>query len=137
MKTSQTGGFAVFGALVLAMASMAAPLHADTTSNPAGVQMLGLVGQPQVVFNATIPYMWVTFANQSPSQVNGSVYVALHNGLGQTVAIASSPILAAAGTSASTAIFLNVPFDSYTADVFVVDGSGVAISPTINGTIVA
>jgi len=137
LKTSQTGGFAVFGALVLAMASMAAPLHADTTSNPAGVQMLGLVGQPQVVFNATIPYMWVTFANQSPSQVNGSVYVALHNGLGQTVAIASSPILAAAGTSASTAIFLNVPFDSYTADVFVVDGSGVAISPTINGTIVA
>jgi hypothetical protein len=137
MKTSQAGGFAVFGALVLAMASMAAPLHADANGTPAGAQMLGFVGQPQVLFNATIPYMWVTFANQSPSQVNGSVYVALHNGLGETVAIASSPIVAGAGQSASTAVFLNVPFDSYTADVFVVDGSGVAISPTVNGTIVA
>jgi len=137
MKTTRAVGLAAFGALVLTMSSMAVPLYADTNGAPAGTQMLGMVGQPQVLFNTTIPYMWVTFANPGQNAVNGSVYVSLYNGLGENVGIASSPILANAGQSASAAIYLNVPFDSYTAYVFVVDGSGAAISPTVNGTIVA
>jgi hypothetical protein len=80
----------------------------------------------------------VNFQNQSPATINGTLYAVVHNIVGETVQIASAPIVAvASGQNASATFVLTVPFDAYTVDVFAVSDSGWSMSATTNSTIVA
>ncbi len=124
------------GALLLLTASMAAPLHADSPGS--AYPWLTLVGQPRMDYTGPTPALTVTFTNQSPVQANGTAYVTLHDVLGQTVGIATADIgVMNPGQNATLTFYLAVPFDSYTVDIFVLDGAGTVISATTNSTVIA
>ena len=141
MKISRIEGTAGIAALVLAIASLSAPAYADSSSAggvPSGYPWVSLAGQAWVNYTSTAPLLTATFTNQSPTQVNATVFATLHNMEGQTVAIEAVAIVGAhPGQNTTVGFYLTVPFDAYTVDLFVLSSSGTAISAVTNSTIVA
>ena len=138
MKINKVEAAATLIAILVAIFTMTVPAFADSGS-PAVAQSLTFTSQPWIeVVNSSASYLAVTYHNQSPDQVNGTIYAVVHNTLGQTVQISTQQISGIApGQNATAVLPLSLPLDSYGVDVFVLSSGGWVISTTTNSTVVA
>jgi len=135
MKIRNIEGIACLAAALLLSATMAAPIYADSA---AASPWMSFTGQTWMDYSGSTPILNAVFANQSPFQVNGTAYAVLHDSLGQTIEIATAPITAlGTGQNATVQFYINVPFDAYTVNFFVLSDAGTAISAGTNSTVVA
>lgn len=134
MKTRMIEVIAGSFALLLSAGLLAAPLYADAQS--AGSQWVDLDGAT-AIYGGSVPMVNATFVSNSTSTINATAFATIHNSLGQTVAIETSPIVGLQpGQNATLSFPVGLPFDSYFVEIFIVSSTGYAISAETNCTVV-
>lgn len=138
---SKVEALATLMALVVALATFSVPAFAASASLAPlqSGQPIAFMGPPVVNgTNGAVYFLGVSYVNQSPGVMNGTVVAVLHNYLGQTVEIATASFSdIAAGQNSTATMGLFVPFDAYTVDVFAISTGGWAISAEVNATLAA
>ncbi len=144
MKIERIAGIAALAAVLLMAGSSAVPLYADTASiaSTGGASpRVSMVGQAWMNYTGPAPTLLATYTDQSSNQtapMNATAIATVHNVIGQTIAIESVSIIGLSdGQNATIGFALNLPYDAYTVNLFVVDASGAAVSANTNSTVIA
>jgi hypothetical protein len=106
-------------------------LEVSYVSSPSmGTETLQLVGRPAI--DRVVPGVTVTYRNNLPFDLAGTVHLVVHDDLGQAVYISSATIAPSPDAQVTATLSAKgVPQGLYNASLFVMDERGVALSEPV------